>query len=61
MTEDTFICQIIQDESGELVIVFPDDLLQRLGWQEGDTIDWDTDANNRITARRAKIGGPVGP
>ena len=28
-------------ETGELVIPLPEDLLTKLGWQEGDNIVWD--------------------
>ena len=61
MTDKSFVCEIIEDENGELMIQFPDDLIQQLGWREGDIIDWDIDENGRVTARKAKIDGPVGP
>ena len=61
MSDRTFIGQLIEDEDGELVLVFPDGLLDQLGWQPGDIIDWDVDDSGRITARKARIDGPIGP
>ena len=29
-----------QDENGDAVLQFPDDLLAKVGWQEGDTVQW---------------------
>ena len=28
------------DGSGDLVLPFPDDLLESAGWKEGDTLEW---------------------
>lgn len=61
MSDNTFTGDIIEDENGELVLLFPEGLIERLGWQPGDIIDWDVDDNGRVTARKAKIDGPVGP
>lgn len=29
-----------EDENGDAVIQFPDDLLAKVGWQEGDALQW---------------------
>ena len=29
-----------QDENGDAVIQFPDDLLAKVGWHEGDALQW---------------------
>ena len=29
-----------EDGSGDLVLPFPDDLLESAGWKEGDTLEW---------------------
>ena len=31
----------VEENEGELVLPFPDDLLEELGWKEGDAIDWE--------------------
>ena len=33
--------QITENEHGEPCLQFPDDLLERLGWHEGDDISFD--------------------
>lgn len=62
MTSDvTFVGTVEEDENGELVITFPEEMIAHLGWKEGDEIEWDTDDNGRVIARKAKTDGPVGP
>lgn len=61
MSDKTFVGEVIEDDNGELVLVFPEELIEQLGWQPGDIIDWDTDEHGRVTARKAKIDGPIGP
>lgn len=29
-----------EEETGELVILFPDDLMNSVGWKEGDMLAW---------------------
>ncbi len=29
-----------EEETGELVILFPDDLMSSVGWKEGDMLAW---------------------
>lgn len=30
----------VAEENGELVILFPPDLMQHVGWKEGDNLAW---------------------
>lgn len=40
MTESpSFITTCTEDEEGNLVLNFPDELLEAMGWQEGTTLD----------------------
>jgi bifunctional DNA-binding transcriptional regulator/antitoxin component of YhaV-PrlF toxin-antitoxin module len=36
-------------ETGELVITFPPEALEAVGWKEGDVLDWAMDKDGRIT------------
>lgn len=39
MTE--YIIEVQEDAiTGELFIHFPDDIIEELGWQEGDVLEW---------------------
>ena len=36
-----YIIEVQEDAiTGELFIQFPDDIIEELGWQEGDILDW---------------------
>lgn len=42
MTEaSTHTAEIVKDENGELVLVFPEGLCETLGWNIGDTLNWE--------------------
>ena len=36
-----YIMEIQENDSGDLFIEFPDELIEELGWQEGDVLNWD--------------------
>ena len=35
------IIEVQENNSGDLFIEFPDELIDELGWQEGDILNWD--------------------
>lgn len=35
-----YIIEVQEAENGDLFIEFPDDLIDALGWQIGDVLDW---------------------
>ena len=39
-TQWTIKVEEADDGSGDLVLPFPDDLLESAGWKEGDTLEW---------------------
>jgi bifunctional DNA-binding transcriptional regulator/antitoxin component of YhaV-PrlF toxin-antitoxin module len=41
-----------QDENGELMIVFPDQMMEELKWQPGDTIEWIDNNDNTYTLQK---------
>jgi hypothetical protein len=44
MTDRTWTVELIEDpETGELLLPFPPDMLAQVGWDFGDTIQWDVD------------------
>lgn len=36
-----YIVEVQESDNGDLFIEFPDDLIDELGWQEGDILNWD--------------------
>ena len=41
-----------EDEKGDLVIPLPPELLEKLGWKPGDTIDFSVDNQGRYICRK---------
>ena len=39
-TQWTIKVEEADDGSGDLVLPFPDDLLESAGWKEGDALEW---------------------
>jgi bifunctional DNA-binding transcriptional regulator/antitoxin component of YhaV-PrlF toxin-antitoxin module len=36
-----YIIEVQENDQGDLFIEFPDELIDELGWQEGDVLNWD--------------------
>ena len=53
-----FSIEIEADENGELMLEFPDELMEALDWQPGDTISWKENKNGSWTLRKKKIIKP---
>jgi bifunctional DNA-binding transcriptional regulator/antitoxin component of YhaV-PrlF toxin-antitoxin module len=46
-----YITHCEEDEDGNLILTFPDELLDTLDWHEGDELEFDV-LQDRITMRR---------
>jgi len=53
----SYILEVEEDENGEPFITLPDEVLEELGWQEGDVLDWDVRSNGIILTR---VNDPAG-
>ena len=47
----SYILEVQEDENGEPFITLPDELIEELGWLEGDLLDWDILANGIILSK----------
>jgi hypothetical protein len=47
----SYILEVQEDENGESFIVFPDDIIETLGWQEGDVLEWKLKGNGVILSK----------
>lgn len=47
MTQKTWAVELEQDENGQLILPFPPDLLEQLGWKEGTDIQWIENDNGK--------------
>jgi bifunctional DNA-binding transcriptional regulator/antitoxin component of YhaV-PrlF toxin-antitoxin module len=53
----SYIIEVEEDENGELFITFPDEVIEELGWQEGDILNWDVQGTGIILS---KVNDPSG-
>ena len=53
----SYILEVQEDENGELYITFPDEIIEELGWQEGDVLNWDVRGEGIILS---KVHDPSG-
>lgn len=53
----SYILEVQEDENGELFIVFPEEVIEELGWQEGDILNWDVRGEGIVLT---KVHDPVG-
>ena len=46
-----YIIEIQENNSGDLFIAFPDELIDELGWQEGDILNWDLKGDGIVLSK----------
>ena len=56
MTEPVKVYQgEVVEDNGELMLQFPPEMLEELGWSPGDTIVWDVlDDDTKVVVRKAR-------
>ena len=47
----SYILEVQEDKNGEVFVVFPDDIIEELGWQEGDILEWKLKSNGIILSK----------
>lgn len=47
----SYILEVQEDENGDQYIVFPDEVAEELGWEEGDLLNWDVRGNGIIISK----------
>ena len=53
----SYILEVQEDENGDQFIVFPDEVMEELGWQEGDLLNWDVRGEGIVIS---KVNDPSG-
>lgn len=53
----SYILEVQEDDNGDQFIVFPDELMEELGWEEGDVLDWQIKGDGFVLTR---INDPSG-
>ena len=47
----SYIIDIQEDQDGELFIQFPEEIIEELGWQEGDILSWNLKGEGIVLSR----------
>jgi bifunctional DNA-binding transcriptional regulator/antitoxin component of YhaV-PrlF toxin-antitoxin module len=53
----SYILEVEEDENGEQFITLPEEVLEDLGWEAGDVLNWDVKGTGIIIT---KVNDPVG-
>lgn len=53
----SYILEVQEDENGDQYIVFPEEIIEDLGWQEGDLLNWDVRGEGIVIS---KVNDPTG-
>ena len=53
----SYILEVQEDENGDQYIVLPEEVIEDLGWQEGDVLNWDV---RRTGITISKVNDPAG-
>ena len=51
------VLEVLEDDNGELMLNFPDELIEEMGWREGDLLDWRLKGNSIVLS---KVNDPEG-
>jgi len=47
----SYILEVEEDENGEQFLTFPEDLLEEMGWREGDILNWDVQGDGIVLTK----------
>ena len=53
----SYILEVQEDDNGDQFIILPDEVIEDLGWQEGDVLNWDVKGEGIILT---KVHDPAG-
>lgn len=55
-TPPKYTATVVEDDNGELVLEFDPAVVETLGWNIGDTLQWIIDENDRVWIKKADDG-----
>ena len=47
----SYILEVQEDENGDQYIVLPDEVIEDLGWREGDILNWDVQGDGIVLSK----------
>ena len=54
LVNKSYIARVEQDENGECYIVFPDMMLENMGWDEDTPLEWVNNNDGTFTVRKVE-------
>lgn len=55
-TPVTLHATVVEDQNGDLALLFPADVLSQLGWVEGDVVEWEDTPQGVLVRKGAGSG-----
>jgi len=60
-TENTWVLTVQEDpETGDAILEFPPELLEKAGWKEGDTLEWHDNNDGTWILKKKEVTGEQG-
>jgi bifunctional DNA-binding transcriptional regulator/antitoxin component of YhaV-PrlF toxin-antitoxin module len=53
----SYILEVQEDENGDLFIVFPEEITEELGWEEGDILEWNLKGDGVVLSKLNEASG----
>ncbi len=47
----SYILEVQENENGDQYLILPDEVVEELGWHEGDVLDWDVHGRGIILTK----------
>lgn len=57
---NSFICPVVEDSGGELMLEFPDELMEAVGWRIGDVLVWEPRENGQWVIKKIGVKNEEG-
>jgi len=48
----TYTGNVVEDLNGELILTFPDELMEQVGWKVGDTVVWSKEGDSYVLSKK---------
>jgi bifunctional DNA-binding transcriptional regulator/antitoxin component of YhaV-PrlF toxin-antitoxin module len=53
----SYILEVQEDENGDSYITLPEEIIEDLGWQEGDVLNWDVRGEGIVLSKLHDAAG----
>jgi len=53
----SYILEVQEDDNGDLFITFPEEIIEELGWEEGDILEWNLKGDGVVLSKLNEASG----